>query len=79
MPDGKRKQLKFMNLIEKILLWWARRQLIWQQKKNIASFTILENYITDSVLKGGRMRNNQLIDIQNKLDESKRFLKFLQK
>jgi len=63
--------------LENILLAWTKRQLIWQQKKNIASLTILENYLTNEVLKGNDMKKGQLIDIQSKLNESQRFLKFL--
>ena len=76
MPHGKRKQL--MNkLIEKLIAWRTKRGLIWQQKKNIASLGILENYLTEAVLEGNQIKNNQLIDVQTKLDESKRFLKYL--
>jgi len=67
------------KLFEKLIAKWTHYGLIWQQIKNIASLTILENYLTDAVLQGNKMKNNQLIDIQNKLDESKKFLKFLQK
>ena len=66
-------------MIEKILSWWTKRALIWQQKKNIATFSILENYITTLVLNGEKYKNNQLIDCQNKLDEAKKFLKYLTK
>ena len=51
--------------------------LILQQRKNIASLSILENYLTDAVTKGEKIRSNQLIDVQSKLDESQKFLKFL--
>lgn len=68
-----------MNFLETILKFWTKHVLIWQQKKNIATFTVLENYITDAVLNGEKYKNSQLIDIQNKLDESQKFLKFLQK
>jgi hypothetical protein len=63
--------------IDKILLWWTKRQLVWQQKRNIASLTILENYLTNAILKGNDMKKNQLIDVQNRLNESQSFLKFL--
>jgi hypothetical protein len=65
--------MKFENIIRK----FTKLGLIWQQKKNIASLGILENYLTDAVTKGEKIRSNQLIDVQNKLDESKKFLKFL--
>jgi hypothetical protein len=68
-----------MNIIKKTLAWWAKQKLIWQQLKNIETFSILENYITNEVLNGSKYKGNQLIDIQNKLDESKRFLKYLTK
>jgi len=63
--------------IKKLLSWWTKRQLIWQQKKNIASWTIIENYLTNQVLKGNEAKKGQLIDVQNRLNESERFLKFL--
>ena len=68
-----------MNIIKKILKWYIRHKLIWQQLKNVETFTILENYLTDEVLKGSKVKGGQLIDVQNKLDESQRFLKFLRK
>lgn len=77
MPDGERKRL--MKLFEKLLYFWTKRQLIWQQKRNIASLTILENYLTSSVLEGEQARRNQLIDTQNKMNESQKFLKYLTK
>jgi len=63
--------------IENLINYWSKKQLIWQQKKNIASLTILENYLTNAVLKGDETRKPQLIDIQNRLNESQKFLKFL--
>ena len=63
--------------IQNLISYWAKKQLIWQQKKNIASLTILENYLTNAVLKGDETRKPQLIDIQNRLNESQKFLKFL--
>ena len=47
--------------------------------KNIATFTLLENYITNEVLGGSKYKGNQLVDVQNKLDEAQRFLKFLKR
>jgi len=64
-------------MIEKLLNWWVHRQLIWQQKKTISSFTIMENYLTNTILKGDNSKKGQLIDIQNRLNESQKFLKFL--
>lgn len=63
--------------IKNLLPWWTKHRLVWQQHKNIASLTILENYLTNEVLKGNAMKKGQLIDIQNKLNEAQRFLKFL--
>ncbi len=65
------------KFIEKLLKIWTKHGLIWQQKKNIASLGILENYLTSSILEGGQIKRNQLIDVQNKLNESERFLKYL--
>ena len=64
-------------MIEKLIGVWTKKHLIWQQKKNIASLGLLENYLTDAVTKGEKIRSNQLIDVQSKLDESKKFLKYL--
>lgn len=66
-----------MKIIETILSWKAKKDLIWQQKKNIATFMILENYITDAVLNGEKLKGPHLIDVQNKLNEAQKFLKFL--
>lgn len=65
-------------MLEKIILFITKRQLIWQQKKNIISLTILENYLTNAVLEGERIKQNQLVDVQNKVNESQKFLKYLQ-
>ncbi|MFH1327407.1 MAG: hypothetical protein ABIH76_00935 [Candidatus Bathyarchaeota archaeon] len=66
-----------MSIIEKIIKTWTHYGLVWQQKKNIASLQVLENYLTNSILKGDESKKGQLIDIQGKLNESVRFLKFL--
>ena len=66
-----------MSKIENLINKWVKWNLIWQQKKNIASLTILENYMTSQVLRGDEMRKAQLIDAQNRLNESQKFLKFL--
>ena len=63
--------------IENLISSWTKRNLVWQQKKNIASLTIIENYLTSQVLKGDETKKGQLIDIQNRLNESQKFLKFL--
>lgn len=64
-------------MFNKLLKWKTKRGLVWQQKKNIASLTILENYLTSTVLEGDQIKKGQLIDVQNKLNESQRFLKYL--
>jgi hypothetical protein len=63
--------------IENLISSWTKRNLVWQQKKNIASLTIIENYLTSQVLKGDETKKGHLIDIQNRLNESQKFLKFL--
>ncbi len=64
-------------MIDKIIKIWTKYGLILQQKKNISSLETLENYLTNSILKGDQLKKSQLIDVQNKLNESIRFLKFL--
>jgi len=66
-----------MKTLNKLIAIWAKYTLVWQQKKNIASLTILESYLTNLVLKGDESKKPYLIDTQNKLNESERFLKFL--
>jgi hypothetical protein len=76
-PEWK-TDLHYMKM-EKLIKLWMHYALIWQQKKNIVSLGILENYITNAVLEGDGSKRTQLIDIQGKLNESQRFLKYLTK
>lgn len=76
MPDGKRKQLKIM--IDKLIKKWVKFNLIYQQKKKMATFEYLENYLTNCILKGDGSKKNGLIEVQNNLNEAEKFLKFLQ-
>ena len=65
------------KIIEKLIGIWTKYSLVLQQKKNIASLTILENYMTSMILEGEALKRTSLIDIQNKLNESRKFLKYL--
>ena len=66
-----------MKILKKLIHFWTVRGLVWQQHKNIESLSILENYLTNAILEGEQVRKGQLVDIQNKLNESEKFLKFL--
>ena len=68
-----------MKIIDKLIKNITKQSLIWQQKKNIASLSVLENYFTTMILEGDSLKRTALIDTQNKLNESQRFLKYLTK
>jgi len=68
-----------MSIFNNLYKAWIKHSLVRQQKKNIASLEILENYLTTVILEGNEGRRNQLVDIQQKLGEAQRFLKFLTK
>ena len=66
-----------MGIIDKLIKRKAKFDLIWQQKKNLASLEIMENYMTSCILNGDNSKKQTLIEIQNRLNEAQRFFKFL--
>jgi len=63
--------------IEKYIKARVKHDLIYNQKKSIASFEMMENYATNCILKGDNSKKTTLIEIQNRLNEAQKFLKFL--
>lgn len=64
-------------MIDNLIRKWVKYNLIYQQKKKMATLEHLENYLTNCVLKGDGSKKGQLIEIQNSLNEAQKFFKFL--
>ena len=63
--------------LEKFNRWWAKRKLIRLNEKNLRDVSLIEEFLTDRVTKGENYRKNQLVDIQNRVEESKKMINFL--
>lgn len=74
LVKGKRKQ--FMK-------WFynrkAKRNLLAKNREDIAVCNLLEAYITGIVLAGGEERREELAEMQRKIAEFDKFVKFLEK
>ncbi len=55
----------------------ARNKLLWKKQVDVAIFEIMEAYLTEKVLAGDEGRRDELAEMQAKIEEFEKFIKFL--
>ena len=63
-----------MNLRKKVL-----KTLLESKHEDVAVFEILEAYITERIMGGDAFRSKDLAGIQQKIEETNKFLEFLKR
>ena len=56
-----------------------KRNLLCNKREDLAIFETLEPYLTMRILEGQKERRPELTEIQRKIEETKRFIKFIKK
>ena len=55
----------------------ARRRLLRKKQQDVAIFNIMEAYLTEKVLSGDERRREELGEMQAKIEEFEKFIKFV--
>ena len=55
----------------------VRRHLLATKREDLAVFIIMENYLIKEVMKGKTERREELVEIQRKIEEFEKFIKFI--
>jgi len=55
----------------------VRRHLLATKREDLAVFGIMENYLIKEVMKGKTERREELVEIQRKIEEFEKFIKFI--
>ena len=55
----------------------ARRKLLASKREDLAVFSIIENYLTKDIIVGKTERREELVEIQRKIEEFEKFIKFI--
>ena len=63
-----------MDITKKI----TKLKLLWARKKDLASYEIIEAFLTLKINEGELWRREELSKIQQRIEENKKFIKFLQ-
>jgi hypothetical protein len=63
--------------LEKFNRWNAKRKLKKKNEMDLEIVSLIEEYLTDRITKGETYRKPALIEIQNRADECKKMIKFL--
>lgn len=63
-----------MDIIKK----YVKLNLLWMRKKDLASYEVIENFLTIKINEGELWRRDELSKIQQRIEENKKFIKFLQ-
>ena len=66
------------NIKQKIKRHIAKRVLLKKNSSDLDKAMILEEFFTARVMAGEKYRSQQLIEIQNRVEEAKKMIKFLQ-
>lgn len=73
--------IKIENRIKQFIGWFfaklTKHKLLWKKREDIAVFEILEAYLTEKVLDGEEARREELAEMQAKIEEFERFIKFI--
>jgi len=67
----------FDDIIIKFYKHKARRVLLATKREDLAVFMIMENYLIKQVMAGNTARREELVEIQKKIEEFEKFIKFL--
>ncbi len=67
---------KIIDLYYKIKI---KNKLLCNKREDLAIFEVLEPYLTIRILEGQKERRPELTEIQRKIEETKRFIKFIKK
>jgi hypothetical protein len=57
---------------------YAKLKLLWMRKNDLASYEIIETFLTIRITEGELWRREELSKIQQRIEENKKFIKFLQ-
>jgi len=57
----------------------ARRRLLATKREDLAVFVIMENYLISEIMKGKVERREELAEMQKKIEEFEKFIKFMKK
>jgi len=73
--------IKIKDKIKQFKKWFyaklAKNKLLWKKQQDIAIFEIMEAYLTEKVLSGDEKRREELAEMQAKIEEFERFIKFI--
>jgi len=68
---------KIGNIIKWLFYKIAKWKLFAKKHGDLAIFEIMEVYITEAVLGGQEFRREELAKMQRRIEETKKFIKFL--
>jgi len=73
--------MKILKTLKEFSLkhYLVKRALLKTNEKNLETMLILEQYITECMMAGEQHKRSTLIDIQNRVDESRKTINFLKK
>lgn len=57
----------------------GKHRLLCKKRIDVAIFEILEAYLTEKVVGGEEQRREELVAMQKKIDETKLFIKFIER
>jgi len=65
--------------IKKYYYWKAKRKLLSKKREDVAVFEIMEAYLAEIVIGGQEGRKKELAEMQGKIEQFSKFIKFLKK